>query len=102
MPDVAALIGRAMMVAGAALVAAGLLALLPRALRVRRRALALAAALREARSEGLTARERLEAQRAEARALLAPWRKLRRWWRSPLLVATREWYGRRRDRRERA
>jgi hypothetical protein len=102
-PELAALIGRAMMLVGALLVVAALLALLPGVLRVRRRALALRASVRRAGLMGRTGLAGLEAQRAEARDLLAPWLRLRRWWRSPLAVATREWYGRRRrDGRERA
>ena len=51
---------------------------------------------------GMTAAETLALQRAETDALLAPWRRIWRWARHPLVVATLEWYLRqRRARRQR-
>ncbi len=96
MPDLAGTIGLALLVAGAALLVATLLALVPRLLRVRRRALALQTAVAAAEEEALAALARLRAERAETDALLVPWRRLRRWARHPLVVATLDWYRRRR------
>jgi hypothetical protein len=95
--DLAGLIGRALLVAGAALLVVSVLAVLPGVVRVRRRALALRAAVEEARRDALTALTLLEAQRAETDALLVPWRTVLRWARHPLVVATLEWYRRRRS-----
>ncbi len=96
MPDLAGPIGLGLLVAAAALLVASLLALVPRVLRVRRRALALQAAVAAAEGEALVALARLRAGRAETDALLVPWRRLRRWARHPLVVATLDWYRRRR------
>ena len=96
LPDLLGLVGRALLAAGAALVAVGLVAVLPAVLRVRRRALALEAAVAEARGEILAGLALLAERRAETEVLLAPWRRLLRWARHPLVVATVQWYGRRR------
>jgi hypothetical protein len=95
--ELAGLIGRVLLVAGAALFVVSVLAVVPGVLRVRRRAFALRAAAGEARRDALTGLALLEAQRAETEALLAPWRTLLRWVRHPLVVATLEWYRRRRS-----
>jgi hypothetical protein len=97
--DVMALIGQAMLVAGPALVVVGILAVLPAVLRVRRRAVALAAAVTALRQEGASALVMLRARRGEMEQLLVPWRRLLRWARHPLVVATVEWHWRRRRRR---
>jgi len=101
--DLVGLIGRAMILAGAVLLVLSAVAVVPPLLRVRRRALALRTAVEAARREALTALELLEAQRGETEALLRPWRTLHRWAGHPLVVATWEWYRRRRAaaRRER-
>jgi len=96
--ELLALVGQAMLAAGAALVVIALLAVLPRALRVRRRALALQASVRALDRERLTGLARIQAQRAETEALLVPWQRLLRWARHPLVVATVDWYVRRRRR----
>jgi hypothetical protein len=96
--DAAGLIGRILLIAGALLTAAAVAAVLPQALRVRRRALALQARVVAARLETDEALAVLRARRAETDRLLAPWRTLLRWARHPLVVATLEWYRRRRRR----
>ena len=101
MQDLAPLIGRAMLLAGVLLLVIGLLAMLPGVLRVRRRALALAATVAALRDEGVSELALLRAQRDETEALLVPWQRLLRWVRHPLVVATLEWYLRRRRRRSR-
>jgi hypothetical protein len=100
--DLVGLVGRALLVAGAVLLVLAALVVVPPLLRVRRRALALRAAVEAARRDALTAVALLEAQRAETEALLQPWRRLLRWLRHPLVVATWEWYGRRRSAARRA
>ena len=98
MPDLAALAGQVMLVAGATLLVAGLAAVLPRLLRVRRRARLVQARLAAAEVDTRLALELLLRQRAETDALLDPWRRLLRWARHPLVVATVRWYLRRRAR----
>lgn len=85
-----------MLVAGAALVAVAALAIVPRLSRVRRRAVALRATAAEAERDTLAALALLRSRRAETEALLVPWRRMRRWLRHPLVVATLDWYRRRR------
>lgn len=94
--DLARLVGSTMLVAGAAIVVLAVLSVVPRLLRVRRRALALRAVVEATQRDALTALALLEAQRAETQALLVPWRKLLRWARHPLVVASLQWYRRRR------
>ncbi len=96
MPDLAAGIGRAMLLTGAVLLLLGLLATLPRAVRAARRARALRTSLDSARLEVRTALALLRTRRAETDELLAPWRRLLRWARHPLVLATVDWYLRRR------
>jgi hypothetical protein len=96
--DVAGLAGRAMLIAGAAILVLAVLSIVPRLLGVRRRAVALQAAVERAERDVLAALALLEARRAETQALLAPWRTLLRWARHPLVVATLDWYRRRRRR----
>ena len=94
--DLVGLVGRAMIVAGTVLLGLAAVAVVPPLLRVRRRVLALRTAVEAARRETLTALVLLEARRGETEALLRPWRTLLRWSRHPLVVATWEWYRRRR------
>lgn len=96
MPDLGPLAGGAMLVAGAALVVIGLVAAVPGVVRVRRRALVLRVHLVEAQRDVVVALALLRRHRAETEAILAPWRRLHRWARHPLVVATFEWYRRRR------
>lgn len=100
MPDVIALVGLGMVLVSALLLVAGVLAVLPRALRVRSRALVLAERVAVLRRESVSALVLLRAQRAETEALLAPWRRLLRWARHPLVVATVDWQRRRRRARQ--
>jgi hypothetical protein len=94
--DLIAPVSLAVLAAGVFLALAGTIAVLPRALRVRRRALAVRASARAARADAERALALLAAQQAETEELLAPWRRLARWARHPLVVATLEWYVRRR------
>ena len=93
--DVAGLVGRVLLVAGAVLLALAALTVVPPLVRVRRRALALRARIEAARRDALVAVALLEAQRAETDELLRPWRTLLRWARHPLVAATFAWYRRR-------
>jgi hypothetical protein len=97
--SLAQLAGQAMLVLALVLTMAGLLATLPRLLRVRRRALALSVQLQAARAEALDGMERLERRREETEEYLRPIRRLRRWIRHPLSVATMQSYRRKRRRR---
>jgi hypothetical protein len=92
--DVAGLVGRLLLVAGPVLLVVVALTIVPRVVRVRRRALALRARVEAARRETLVAVALFEAQRAETDELLRPWRTLLRWARHPLVVATFQWYRR--------
>ncbi len=85
-----------MIAAAAALVVASLVAVAPGALRARRQALALRFTLVEARHNTLVALTLLRHQCAETNALLSPWRRVLRWARHPLVIATLDWYRRRR------
>lgn len=87
--------GQAMLAVGVALALAGLVATLPRALRVRRRALALRAMVVSHHDEIVAALETLAALQRETDELLVPWRRVWRWIRHPLVVAFVQWYLRR-------
>jgi hypothetical protein len=100
--DLAGLVGRVLLVAGPVLLVVVALTVVPPLVRVRRRALALRARVEAARQDTLAAVALLEAQRAETVELLRPWRTLLRWARHPLVVATFEWYRRRRSAARRA
>jgi hypothetical protein len=93
------LIGLGLAGAGVVLVLAGLALVLPALLRVRRRALALEATIAEARLERIAALALLHERRAETEALLAPYLRIRRWLRHPLVAAAIDWHRRRRARR---
>jgi hypothetical protein len=90
--------GQVMLVVAAGVTLVALLAVLPRALRVRRLAKGLHASLVAWQAEVEAALERLMAGREETEALLLPWRRLRRWLRHPLVVALFQWQMRRRRR----
>jgi hypothetical protein len=94
--DLVGLVGRVLLVAGAAVVVVAALAVVPRIVRVRHRALALRATVEAMRVDTLTALALLSAQQAETQELLVPWRTLLRWARHPLVVAALQWYRRRR------
>jgi hypothetical protein len=98
LPDAAALIGQAMMVAGGVIIVVALGWLLPRVLRVRSRARALEATIEAGQLDVESAMRLLVSERAQSAALLEPWRRLLRWARHPLVVAGVEWYLRRRRR----
>ena len=88
--------GQIMLAAGFGLGLVGTIATLPRALRVRRRAIALRSTIKSNRAEIVAALETLAALQQETEQLLVPWRRLARWLRHPLVVATVQWYLRRR------
>jgi hypothetical protein len=100
--DLAGLIGRWLLVAGAAPFVLAAVTVVPALLRLSRRARALRASVEEARRDSLSALALLEARRAETETLLRPWRTLVRWARHPLVVATWQWYRRRRPAARRA
>lgn len=91
-------IGQAMLAAGAALAVIGLIATLPRALRVRRRASALRSTVVSNREAIVTALATLIVLHGETEELLVPWRRAWRWARHPLVIASVQWYLRRRRR----
>ena len=97
-PDAARLAGLVLMGVGAAAGVVALVALVPRAIRIRRRGIALQSLIASARAELHTALDELAASRAEGAALLTPWRAIWRWARHPLVVATVDWWRRRRAR----
>jgi hypothetical protein len=99
LPDIAGLIGRVMLGAGTLLLVLALTAVLPRVFRIRRRIQVLRLQVTAARADALASLLLLRARRTETEELLAPWRTILRWVRHPLVVATLEWYGRRRRRR---
>lgn len=96
MESLAAAAGQVMLLAGGAFMVVALAAVVPRALRARRKAVALRRTLRAGRYELAVAVEMLAMQRAETDALLAPWRRIWRWAHHPLVVATVQWYLRQR------
>lgn len=101
MESLAAAAGQVMLLAGGAVIAVALAALVPGALRAQRKAVALRRRLLASRHELASAVETLALQRAETYALLAPWRRIWRWARHPLVVATLQWYLRQRRARRR-
>jgi len=88
-----------MLVAALLLVLLGLIATLPRALRVRRRAASVAVQVEAARVEISDGLEQLERQLEEAGESARPLRRLRRWLTHPLSVAAFQSYSRRIRRR---
>ena len=99
--SLAALVGQAMLVLALVLILGGVVVSLPRLLRVRRRALALSVQVKAAQAEALGALDRLGERRAETEQILRPMRRLRRWVRHPLSVATVQSF-RRKGRRRRS
>jgi len=85
-----------MLVVGAAVVLIGFAATSYRARAVRRKALGLLRTVEALRYDISGDLQLLASQREEAGALLAPWRKLWKVARHPLVVATYRWYRRRR------
>jgi hypothetical protein len=90
--------GLVMLAAGGMLVLVGLAAVVPAALRVRRRVAALRATVAAGQLDVERALALLAAERAETEALVAPWRRLVRLARHPLVAASVQWYLRRRRR----
>jgi hypothetical protein len=95
MSDAVAELGRWMLVAAFALLLLGVVALLPRALAVRRRARVLQVRVVQAQNEVGPRLDELAAQRAEMAALLRPWRLMLRWTTHPLTRALLRSYVRR-------
>jgi hypothetical protein len=100
-PDLAQPVGLGLLAVAAAVVVGAVAATVLQAVRTRRRALALRATIDAARQEGRTALALLADQRAEMEALIAPWRRVVRWARHPLVVATIDWNRRRRRQKRR-
>lgn len=95
------LVGRAgelMLAAALALMLLGILASLPRALRVRRRLLGLQATMAQSRQELVIALDQLARVRREGEELSRPVIRLRRWLTHPLVAALLRSYLRRRRR----
>jgi enoyl-CoA hydratase/carnithine racemase len=99
--SLAALVGQAMLVLALVLILGGVVVSLPRLLRVRRRALTLSVQVKAAQAEALGALDRLGERRQETEQILRPMRRLRRWVRHPLSVATVQSF-RRKGRRRRS
>ena len=92
----AAAAGQAMLVVGAAVVLIGFAATFYRARVVWHRALGLLRTVEALRYDIRGDLQLLASQREEAGALVAPWRKLWKLARHPLVVAAFRWYRRRR------
>jgi hypothetical protein len=95
-PDWTAPIGQVALVSGLVIAAVGVLAVLPPAFRVRRRALGLRATLAANQPALRSALDAVTSQRAEAAAHLASVRRVLRWLRHPLVIAAIQWYRRQR------
>jgi len=93
---VVALAGQAMLVAGAAIILIALGWTAPRALHIGRRLPRLERTVRSASVDVTALLNLLASQRAELRALLAPWRRIWRLAHHPLVQETLRWYRRRR------
>ncbi|HKF18188.1 MAG TPA: hypothetical protein VKF14_13465 [Candidatus Dormibacteraeota bacterium] len=98
MGSLATAAGQAMLAAGAAIILIGLAATVPRTLGVRRRALRLQRTVQALGYDLRAELELLASRREEANELLAPWRKVWRVARHPLVLAAFRWYRRRRRR----
>src|SRR2546429_7408611 len=98
LPDPLGQAGVVMAIAGVVVTAVTVVALVPRALRVGRRAQALRASVAGTEEDLRRAIALLAARRAETAMLLRPWERIARWARHPLVAATIEWYLRRRGR----
>lgn len=87
--------GEAMLIAGAAIILAALAATAPRALRARRKLIALRRTVWSASNDITEGLNVLASQRDDARSLVVPWRRIWRVARHPLVVETLKWYMRR-------
>lgn len=87
--------GEAMLIAGAAIILAALAATAPRALRARRKLIALRRTVWSASNDITEGLNVLASRRDNARSLVAPWRRIWRVARHPLVVETLKWYMRR-------
>ena len=87
--------GEAMLIAGAAIIMAALAAMAPRALRTRRKLLALRRTVWSASNDITEGLNLLASQRDDARSLAAPWQRIWRVARHPLVAETLKWYMRR-------
>jgi len=92
-------LGIAMLAGGVLIVLAGLLALLPSVLSLRRRAAAFSGYLAEEQQALLELAQERQRLSAELAVMLLPARTLARWLRHPLAIALIESYRRRRSRR---
>jgi len=93
---VVALAGQAMLVAGAAIILVALGWTAPRALHTSRRLPRVERTVRAASADITALLNLLASQREELRALLAPWQRIWRMARHPLVLETLRWYRRRR------
>ncbi len=87
--------GEAMLIAGAAIILAALAATAPRALRARRKLIALRRTVWSASNDITEGLNVLASRRDNARSLVAPWRRIWRVARHPLVVESLKWYMRR-------
>jgi hypothetical protein len=94
----AAVAGEVLLGAGAALLVAAGLAVVPSALRTRRRALALRATVVASHRDVTTALHGIAGSVSEASGHAADVAQVLRWVRHPLVAATLQWYLRRRRR----
>jgi hypothetical protein len=85
----------AMLIAGAAIILAALAATAPRALRARRKLIALRRTVWSASNDITECLNLLASRRDDARSLVAPWQRIWRVARHPLVVETLKWYLRR-------
>jgi hypothetical protein len=94
--EVASAAGQLMLVVGVALLATAGLAVMPAALRARRRALALSSTVLASRHDLIDALDRMSDSVSEAGGHVAAVARVLRWLRHPLVAATLQWYLRRR------
>jgi hypothetical protein len=87
--------GEAMLIAGAAIILAALAATAPRALCARRRLIALRRAVWSVSNDITEGLNLLASRRDDARSLVAPWQRIWRVARHPLVAETLKWYMRR-------
>ena len=90
--------GQVMLVLGGVLLVTASLAVVPSALRARRRAMVLRAHVLAGRQDIVRALERMHDGVSEANGHLTDIARVVRWLRHPLVTATIQWYGRRRRR----
>ena len=87
--------GEAMLIAGAAIILAALAATAPRVLRTRRKLIALRRTVWSASNDITEGLNLLASRRDDARSLVAPWQRIWRVARHPLVAETLKWYMRR-------